>query len=145
MVVDELNAPGRASSSHVRMTQSLTVDSTAPALRLLNVALRPTPKVLESLAKLKMPESSGVIDSPNGADWSSWPLTPALKTMPSLSSGRAVLMLTVAPIPPEAMSARAVLYTSTALTASDDRFAKLKERPCAPWPPVTASPAPNAS
>ena len=45
------------------------------------------------------------------------------------SSGRAVLTLIVAPMPPVGDDARDVLYTSSAEIASDDRLAKSKARP----------------
>ena len=92
-----------------------------------------------------MPESSGVKSSPTRLVVSLTAFAPMLSTMPSLSSGRAVRMLIEAPMPPVAMSARPVLYTSTALMASAARFAKLKERELPPIPPVMGSPPPKAS
>ena len=49
-----------------------------------------------------------------------------LAIKPGLSSGLAVVMLMVAPIPPLAAAALAVLYISTDLTASEARFWKSK-------------------
>src|ERR1043165_958312 len=81
-----------------------------------------------------MPEISGVIESPSmldgrlDAELSITPFTPRLNFVPGASSGRVVLMFTDAPMPPVEVSARLVLYTSTAATDSEARFAKSNER-----------------
>jgi hypothetical protein len=63
-----------------------------------------------------MPENSGVVEvlaltSPGRLlfDVSCTALMPMLDQVPSLSSGRAVITLTVAPMPPVGVSARLVL------------------------------------
>ncbi len=62
-----------------------------------------------------MPETSGVIESPCkllgrlSTDVSITPLAPKLVCRPGLSSGRAVLMLIVAPIPPAGVDCAAGL------------------------------------
>ena len=47
---------------------------------------------------------------------------------PGLASGLAVIIFTVAPRPPEGTSTLDDLYTSSALTPSEDRFSRLNER-----------------
>src|SRR5690242_15443104 len=89
----------------------------------------PSPNVL-----LKMPETSGVNDEPCSEsgrllfESSYTPLTPTLACRPGLSSGRAVLGLVVAPMPPVGIGAWLVLYTWISAIASDARLAKSNAR-----------------
>ena len=81
-----------------------------------------------------MPETSGVNSSPaivlgrRLLELSTTPLMPKLPRMPGLSSGRAVLMLMVAPMPPVGVLARLVLKTSMPAMASEARLPKSKAR-----------------
>src|ERR1700712_1877035 len=81
-----------------------------------------------------MPDSSGVRFLPLSSsgrrllDWSITPLTPKLATMPGISSGRVVLMLMVAPMPPAGLAAWLVFQTSSEDTDSAARLAKSKAR-----------------
>lgn len=90
---------------------------------------RPSAEVL-----LKMPDSSPVIELPGYAsgrlstEVSCTPLTPTLALKPGLSSGRAVLTLMVAPMPPVGEEARLLLKTSISDTDSDARLAKSNAR-----------------
>ena len=69
--------------------------------------------------------------------------TPAVAVKPSLSKGLAVTILMVAPMPPVAILALPVLYTSTALTASEAKFWKSNERVLPPRVvPSAPEPAP---
>ena len=52
--------------------------------------------------------------------------------IPEVPKGRRVTTLTVAPIPPEEISARPVLNTSRICTPSDDKFEKSNALPEAP-------------
>src|SRR5689334_20832194 len=71
-----------------------------------------------SLDQLTKVDSSGVSLSPTRVVVSLIILPPTVATSPSESKGRRVFRFTDAPIPPDAMSAREVLYTSTAETPS---------------------------
>src|SRR5471030_790961 len=81
-----------------------------------------------------MPESSGVRLLPLSSvgrrllDSSVMPLMPKLAIMPGASSGRAVLMLMVAPMPPAGLDAWLVFQTSSDDTDSAARLAKSKAR-----------------
>ena len=99
------------------------------------LAVNEAPNLASLSVQLIKPESSGVMSSPTRFVESCNAFTPMLETKPGLSSGRAVLILIVAPIPPDAMLALPVLYTSTDLTLSDAKFAKSKARELGVPPP----------
>src|ERR1700742_1669278 len=81
-----------------------------------------------------MPESSGVRSFPLSSpgrrllDWSITALAPKLAIRPGASSGRVVLMLMVAPMPPAGLDAWLVFQTSSDDTDSAARLAKSKAR-----------------
>src|ERR1700744_6118808 len=81
-----------------------------------------------------MPDSSGVMVLPLSS-WgrrsldSSWmPLMPKLAIMPGASSGRVVLVLIVAPMPPAGLDAWLVFHTSSDDTDSAARLEKSNAR-----------------
>ena len=110
------------------MCQSLTVEVELTAVALLIAGRESDAKGLVVVRVAEDARNSGVKSSPTRLVVSLSAFTPMFNTRPSLSSGRAVRTLIVAPMPPVAISARPVLYTSTALIASAARFAKLNER-----------------
>src|ERR1043165_10304727 len=98
-----------------------------------------------SLLQLQRPDASGVISSPVSTLVSYIALTPN-DAWAGESSGRRVLMLIVAPMPPDGTAARPVLYTSMPDTPSDARLdmskARLVNVPYSPSPPL---PTPTTS
>ena len=77
------------------------------------------------------PDSSGVtlVSLRLVRESSYMPLADAVALNPGESSGRVVLMLMVAPMPPVGMSARPLLNTSTLEMPSEARLAKSNDRP----------------
>ena len=117
-----LTSPGK-----VRQPPTLAV--LAPLLRSWRTALSAMPMVSSTKVLEKSAEISGVKLLPSDVERSFMPLAAAVNCIPGSSSGRGVRMLRVAPMPPVGTSAWPVLYTSTALTPSEARLPKSKERP----------------
>jgi hypothetical protein len=101
---------GFVNSSKLRMFQPLTVPLREALSRCCKLANALTPNRCSALVQLTRVESSGVTLPPsNSTPLSCTALPPKLRVLPGFSSGRNVLKLIVAPMPPEGTAARPVL------------------------------------